>query len=88
MAIVVHPLETGTVADRHAARTRRGRPPRGRPPAIRATEQQEAWLGGQGYGSHMPLDIDIHWHWSNPLNLLPASFALLIAIALIALVTG
>jgi hypothetical protein len=24
-----------------------------------------------GFRGHMPLDMDIHWDWGNPLNILP-----------------
>jgi hypothetical protein len=33
--------------------------------------------------SHMPLDIEIHWNWRNPLNLIPALIVALLLIAVI-----
>ena len=39
---------------------------------------------GTIFGSHMPLDIDAHWDWRNPLNVIPAMLLLLIVIALVA----
>jgi hypothetical protein len=39
---------------------------------------------GAIFGSHMPLDIDAHWDWRNPLNVIPAMVLLLIVIALVA----
>jgi hypothetical protein len=39
-------------------------------------------------GSHMPLDIDPHWDWSNPLNIIPALVLLLVIIAAVALIVG
>jgi hypothetical protein len=36
------------------------------------------------FGSHMPLDIDSHWDWRNPLNIIPALILLLFVIALVA----
>jgi hypothetical protein len=36
------------------------------------------------FGSHMPLDTDMHWDWRNPLNLIPATILLLFVIALVA----
>jgi hypothetical protein len=39
-------------------------------------------------GSHMPLDLDIHWQWSNPLNIILAFALLLVIIAAIALIVG
>jgi hypothetical protein len=37
-------------------------------------------------GSHMPIDTEIHWSWSNPLNVLPAALLLIILIGLVGLV--
>lgn len=37
-------------------------------------------------GSHMPLDTGIHWHWRNPLNVLPAFLLVLLVFALLSLV--
>ncbi len=37
-------------------------------------------------GSHMPLDIEPHFSWRNPVNLLPLGVLLLLAEALIRLV--
>lgn len=39
-------------------------------------------------GPHMPLDLDIHWQWSNPLNIFPAFALLLVIIAAVALLVG
>lgn len=39
-------------------------------------------------GPHMPLDLDIHWQWSNPLNIFPAFALLLVIIAAVALIVG
>ena len=36
-------------------------------------------------GSHMPLDVGIHWHWRNPLNVMPAILLLLTVCALVSL---
>jgi len=36
------------------------------------------------FGSHMPLDIDSHWDWRNPLNIIPGLILLLFVIALVA----
>ena len=34
----------------------------------------------------MPLDTGIHWHWRNPLNVLPAFLLVLLVFALLSLV--
>ena len=39
-------------------------------------------------GPHMQLDLDIHWQWSNPLNIFPAFALLLVIIAAVALIVG
>jgi hypothetical protein len=44
----------------------------------------ERFSTGAIFGSHMPLDIDAHWEWRNPLNLIPAMILLLFVIALVA----
>ena len=44
----------------------------------------ERFTSGAIFGSHMPLDIDAHWDWRNPLNIIPAMLLLLIVIALVA----
>jgi len=36
------------------------------------------------FGSRMPLDLDAHWDWRNPLNIIPAIVLLLFVIALVA----
>ena len=46
---------------------------------------QECWSAGPPFGSHMPLDIGVHWRWTNPLNVLPAAILLLLVCALLAL---
>ncbi len=66
-------------------RVRRGGPggPRRPRPSLPRTRHPENYFNtGTVYGSHMPLDIDIHWHWRNPLNIVPASILLLLALAL------
>ena len=40
------------------------------------------------FGSHMPLDTQMHWSWSNPLNIIPAFIALLFVLMLIELMIG
>lgn len=37
------------------------------------------------FGSHMPLDTMLHWHWRNPLNIIPAFILLLFALTLLGL---
>lgn len=39
-------------------------------------------------GSHMPLDVDGHWSWRNPLNLIPAFIGVVMLVALFALLLG
>jgi hypothetical protein len=44
----------------------------------------ERFTTGAIFGSHMPLDTDLHWDWRNPLNVIPVMILLLIVIALVA----
>ena len=44
-------------------------------------ERKEPFFGGRG--SHMPLDTNAHWTWSNPLNVLPALVLLAMLIAIV-----
>jgi hypothetical protein len=37
-------------------------------------------------GPHMQLDLDIHWQWSNPLNIIPVLALLLVIIAAVGLI--
>jgi hypothetical protein len=49
---------------------------------------REDWLGSFGgssaFGSHMPLDVEAHWDWRNPVNIIPIVILLLFVIALVA----
>ena len=40
----------------------------------------ERYAAQVNHGSHMPLDTTTHWHWRNPLNIIPG-FVLLLALA-------
>jgi hypothetical protein len=52
------------------------------------TNFYERFANSASSGSYMPLDLDIHWQWSNPLNIFPAFALLLVIIAAVALVVG
>lgn len=65
------------------ARARTGGPrPRGASTA--REERVERLFNTSLFGSHMPLDTDAHWDWSNPLNIIPAAILLVCLIALVA----
>ena len=64
-------------------RSRLGGPRNPRPAAARE-DWFERFTPSVTFGSHMPLDTDMHWDWRNPLNLIPALILLLIVIALVA----
>jgi hypothetical protein len=51
--------------------------------ATHSDRAERSTIGGL-FGSHMPLDIDAHWDWRNPLNLIPAMILLLFIVALVA----
>ncbi|HEX9370442.1 MAG TPA: hypothetical protein VF897_05525 [Roseiflexaceae bacterium] len=69
------------------ARERSGGPRPSRP-ASRRDAWYERFTSGPALGSHMPLDVEIHWNWRNPLNIIPAFVLLLAIIALVALIVG
>lgn len=75
-----------------AARRERAGGPRGRGPSGQrgAPERQAAQqpTGLARNGSHMPLDIDVHWRWDNPLNIIPGFMLLAIVSALLGLLIG
>lgn len=66
-------------------RARRGRPHRPQLPTT-AYERANRYGPSDYFGSHMPLDADIHWHWRNPLNILPALLLVLFVLAVVAMV--
>ncbi|MBA3947815.1 MAG: hypothetical protein H0X37_25085 [Herpetosiphonaceae bacterium] len=63
----------------------RSRPPREPRRSNRNTDSADADVWTSVAGSHMPLDTIPHWHWRNPLNLLPLVLLLLLLLALVAL---
>jgi hypothetical protein len=75
--------ENATHEPADAPRARLGGP---RLPHTAAAREEliERFTTGTIFGSHMPLDIDAHWDWRNPLNVIPAMVLLLIVIALVA----
>ncbi len=64
-------------------RLRFGGPRRKRPSAQRPGLPAQDPIAGDLGGSHMPLDIDLHWQWRNPLNLLPMTLGLMLVFALV-----
>ncbi|HEY1016857.1 MAG TPA: hypothetical protein VGE07_29360 [Herpetosiphonaceae bacterium] len=76
-----------TSADSASRRERTGGPRR---PRGIAPERQpaESMLITSRNGSHMPLDIDIHWSWTNPLNVIPGFMLLALVTALAGLLAG
>lgn len=68
-----------TIAE--AARERTGGP-RGELPEG-AAEAIEYFTSTTTFGSHMPIDIQIHWDWRNPLNIIPAFVALMFVLGVI-----
>ncbi len=63
----------------------RNRPPREPRQSNRTADSAGADVWTSVAGSHMPLDTIPHWHWRNPLNLLPLSLLLLVLLALVSL---
>ena len=52
------------------------------------TNFYQRYASNASSGPHMPLDLDIHWQWSNPLNVFPAFALLLVIIAAVALIVS
>jgi hypothetical protein len=67
-------------------RQRFGGPRRKRPSPPRPSVPAHDQIAGDLLGSHMPLDIDLHWQWRNPLNLLPMTLGLMLVLALVTMV--
>lgn len=62
--------------------------PRGRGPELRSDRYYDRIAHTGTAGSHMPLDIEPHWSWSNPLNLIPAFLLLMLLISAIELLVS
>ena len=83
MAITRAYADNSTIDLASKPRARVGGPnPQG--PAAAAEEFFGRIVSNAPFGSHMPLDVDMHWDWRNPLNIIPAMMVLLIVIALVA----
>jgi hypothetical protein len=50
-----------------------------------SSELVEYFTSRTPFGSHMPLDTQIHWDWRNPLNIIPAFMILLFVLTVIGL---
>ena len=50
------------------------------PPVVRVRDRYEV---DPVPGSFMPLDTDVHWEWSNPLNIIPAVILLFVLAAIV-----
>lgn len=79
----LHQITHARPARRTVRRERTGRPRRA-PLRLFSESSLTAPVRDQ-YGSHMPLDTQSHWTWSNPLNLIPATLIIATAVALVAL---
>ncbi|GAC1555815.1 MAG: hypothetical protein NVS2B7_31510 [Herpetosiphon sp.] len=62
---------------------RHGAPQGERPRPVDGAAGQEYVPHGSVYGSHMPLDVEMHWQWHNPLNLIPGGIILLLLVAVV-----
>lgn len=52
-------------------------------PVTAETDRYEGWMISTPFGSHMPLDVEPHWSWRNPLNILPGIILLFTLLAII-----
>lgn len=67
-----------------AARERTGGSHGNRPETT--SDRIEYFMASTPFGSHMPLDTQMHWNWSNPLNVIPAFMLLLFLLTAIGLI--
>lgn len=58
--------------------------PRGDLPET-SSDLVEYFTSNTPFGSHMPLDTQMHWDWRNPLNIIPAFMMLLFVLTIIGL---
>ncbi len=58
--------------------------PRGDLPEA-SNELMEYFMSNTVFGSHMPLDTQMHWDWRNPLNIIPAFMIVLFVLTVIGL---
>lgn len=84
MATLPQTYTNNTARDLRAKPRLRFGGPRPRRPSAAHEDWFERFTATSVFGSHMPLDTDMHWEWRNPLNLIPAVILLLIVIALVA----
>jgi hypothetical protein len=66
------------------ARERTGGP--GGAPTNTTREATEYFMSNTPFGSHMPLDIQMHWNWRNPLNVIPALMLVLFVLSVVGLI--
>jgi len=50
-----------------------------------SNQLMEYIMSNTTFGSHMPLDTQMHWDWRNPLNIIPAFMILLFVLTIIGL---
>ncbi len=74
-------LRRARAADTTPTRERTGGPRAPRPQRER-TSRYTPPTSFEPCGSHMPLDTQIHWSWSNPLLIIPGFILLMFVIAL------
>ena len=69
-------------------RERTGGPLGPRKTGTKRADFYERFAANSASGSHMPLDIEMHWDWRNPLNIIPAFVLLVVIITVVALIVG
>lgn len=80
---------TPETAQQPQPRTRTGGPRGTRNPHTDApTDWFDRYTAQSSFGSHMPLDIHLHWDWRNPLNIIPAFVLLMFVLMAVGLIIG
>ena len=84
MTTITHAYPKDTASNTGIALRERTGGPRGDLPET-SGELVEFFMSNTPFGSHMPLDTQIHWDWRNPLNIIPAFMMLLFALTIVGL---
>lgn len=88
MTTITHTYVKSTASSALPAAYERTGGPRGGNSMERSDELVDYLKTSTPFGSHMPLDAQMHWSWSNPLNIIPAFIALLFVLTVLGLIIG
>ena len=87
MTTITHAYPKDSSSKAGLAQRERTGGPRGDQPET-LNELVEFFMMNTPFGSHMPLDTQLHWDWRNPLNIIPAFMLLLFVLTIVGLLVG